>query len=36
MKGQWCAYRCQFCGAWHIGRKRTPEAGMRRSERRAA
>lgn len=28
-------YPCAYCGGWHVGAKRSREAGMRRSQKRA-
>ena len=32
-KARYSGYRCPYCNAWHVGRDRSREAGLRRSSR---
>ena len=35
VKARFMSYHCPWCGAFHVGVDRSPEAARRRSERRA-
>lgn len=34
--GAWAAYRCQFCGAWHVGRQSAQQRQATHARREAA